>query len=435
MKIDVGLKERIKSTEIKLNGKFKIDGKVLNTIPIKIFMEGEKLYLKDLKSERTEIETKREKIEIIPLNKDSFFSTKLLIGKNFHWEREIISNFRGEILILKFKNNFTLINRIDLEEYVKGVISSEMNPNAPLEYLKLHSIISRNFAYRKILKKKMGRESYFKIWKNGETYEVIGWYGSDEHTDFHLCADDHCQRYHGFPEDKKVYEKISRAVEDTKNLLLFFEDEICDTRFSKCCGGFTEEFKTAWDDVSVKYLLVKQDSLKKKKFKNILELLSDEDFFCNIHVEKYKNFFKNFDILEKNFFRWREEIPLSLVEENLKKLFQIDVGRILNVKIVERGKGFRVKKLYIEGEKCCVNIGKELLIRRVLSKTHLKSSLFEIEKIKGNKLYIYGGGWGHGVGLCQIGSIKMVSLGFSFKDILKHYYPGTILKRVGTDLN
>lgn len=346
-----------------------------------------------------------------------------LIGCGFHWERSIRTQLAGELLPGP-DDTFTLINRLPLETYLECVVGSEMNPHAPIEFLKAHAVISRSWAMSMILRNKEVRvdnadeDHTYNNWKIHTPAKVISWEDADSHHDFDVCSDDHCQRYQGI---QPISDEARIAIQSTAGEVLADpHSNIVDARFSKCCGGQTELFSTCWQGME----------------KPCLE--SFEDPWCNLsglpgnkRKELLSSILKDYDSSTGGGYRWESKISAADVKRNLKRLLGIDVGDIISLTPKEIGASGRIKILTVEGTLGNVEVGKELLIRRLLSHSCLYSSAFEVKK-KDNRFYFRGKGWGHGVGLCQIGAANMAINGFSYRDILNFYYPGAVLIETGS---
>jgi SpoIID/LytB domain protein len=354
-----------------------------------------------------------DEIRIKPATGSSMIVPNVSIGTDFHWERKEEQKFGGEFKIVKEGNKLRLINIIPIEEYLTSVISSEMSANSPLELLKAHAVISRTWLLAQ--KEKAGRikseQSYSSVTETEEEY--IRWYDREDHTLFDVCADDHCQRYQGIT--KASTDEVKEAVESTRGEILTFEGAICDTRFSKCCGGKTENFENVWEPVPHPYL----------------QSVTDE--FCGISDKKILARILNaYDQETEDFYRWNVELRQEEISALIRKKTGWDFGAIIDLIPLERGESGRIIKLKIIGSLLTKTVGKELFIRKILSESHLYSSAFEIEKKydeNGLKFLLKGSGWGHGVGLCQIGAAMMAEKGYDYSSILQHYFPGTQLQK------
>ncbi len=355
------------------------------------------------------------------------------IGNRFHWERMEDQTFPGD-LILRCREDGTIcaINEVSIEDYLASVISSEMNPNAPIEFLKVHAVLSRSWVLSALNRKKRAEAISPLTEKVGER-EIIRWYDRIDHDLYDVCADDHCQRYQGM---KKVTSpQVEEAIQQTYGLVLLFQDEICDTRYSKACGGITENFETAWEDKPIPYLRSISDGpLPFQPLSTEAEaeewILSMPEAYCNLSDERLlKTILPDVDCYTKDYFRWKIEYSRKELEEILREKSEIDFGTLKEIVPLQRGPSGRICRLKVVGSKKSIVLGKELEIRRWLSRTHLYSSAF-IVKAEGERILLYGAGWGHGVGLCQIGAAVMATKGFKMGEILKHYFPGTDLKKI-----
>ena len=341
----------------------------------------------------------------------SFSLHDVTIGVNFHWERKETQVFLGTLRLVVEADKITAINQLPVEQYLASVISSEMKATAGLELLKAHAVISRSWLLAQMRRREENKEhkdGFFSFIKKDD--EIIRWYDREDHTIFDVCADDHCQRYQGIT--KQTSNAVEQALKATRGCILCYGDEICDARFSKCCGGVTEEFQYCWEDTPKPYLV------------------SVEDPFCNTNdKEVLSQVLNDYDQETNDFYRWTVEYTVDelsrLVKENLKE----DFGEITDLVPVERGKSGRIWKLKIVGTKKTMTIGKELEIRRALSESHLYSSAFDVEKTPAG-FRLKGKGWGHGVGLCQIGAAVMGQKGYKYDEILLHYYRGAEIKRI-----
>jgi SpoIID/LytB domain protein len=341
----------------------------------------------------------------------SFSLFDVTIGVNFHWERKETQVFLGTLRLVVESDQITAINELPVEKYLASVISSEMKATAGLELLKAHAVISRSWLLAQMRRREENKEQkngFFSFIKKDD--ELIRWYDREDHTIFDVCADDHCQRYQGIT--KQTSKNVEQALKATRGQILCYGDEICDARFSKCCGGVTEEFQYCWEDTPKPYLV------------------SVGDPFCNTNdKEVLSQVLNDYDQETNDFYRWTVEYTTdelsTLVNEKLKD----DFGTITDLIPMERGKSGRIWKLKIVGSKKTFTIGKELEIRRALSESHLYSSAFDVEKTeKGFRLT--GKGWGHGVGLCQIGAAVMGQKGYTYEEILLHYYRNAEIKRI-----
>ncbi len=384
-------------------------------------------------------------IALIPMFRtNSFLLKEVTIGIQFHWEQKEDQRFTGGIRFVKENGLIQVINTVHLEDYLKSVISSEMSGTCSSELLKAHAVISRSWLLAQIEKKKSMATSKKRF--NSVTVsdnEVIRWYDREDHTSFDVCADDHCQRYHGIT--KIITLKVVEAINDTKGEVLESETQICDTRFSKCCGGISESFETNWEPTPKSYLSSIEDRKPLGKFP-VVNLRIEEEAakwinssplaFCNTtNSAILSQVLPNFDQKTTDFFRWRVEYDQTELATLIHQKSGYNFGSIINLEPLERGYSGRIARLKITGTKQTLIVGKELEIRKWLSPSHLYSSAFVVdydelkEGIPG-KIIITGAGWGHGTGLCQIGAAVMGEKGYNYKQILEHYFKGTCLKRL-----
>ena len=377
----------------------------------------------------------------IPMSEDCSFSLmNVTIGIDFHWERNETQTFKGSLEVMKAKNGeLTAVNVLDIEDYLQSVISSEMSATSHMELLKAHAVISRSWALCKIQRSLQG--SAFACHESEG--KRICWYGSEPHEGFDVCADDHCQRYQGLR--AKDHKNAIKAVNETKGLILAYKEnptpnsdyKICDARFYKCCGGVTEEFETCWEDTHLDYLVKVEDNDANRALRqaqgpmNLTTeegakewIMSSPEAFCNTNDKKIlSQVLNDYDQETIDFYRWKvvysQDELTALVARHAPQL-----GKIIDLIPLKRGVSGRIYELKIVGENESIIIGKELEIRKWLSNSHLYSSAFVVEK-EGNTFILYGAGWGHGVGLCQIGAAVMAEKGYTYKEILAHYYPNT----------
>jgi len=380
-------------------------------------------------------------IRLVSQEGSSFSLRNVTIGNGFHWERTEDQTFRGD-LILRLREDGTIaaINEIPLEDYLTSVISSEMNAAAPKEFLKAHAILSRSWLLAALDRKNKTRETSFQAGNIAEEEgSVLRWYEREDHHLFDICSDDHCQRYQGIT--KIVSKQAEEAVRETRGRVITCQGEICDARYSKACGGVTEEFATAWDDKQVPYLGSTSDSpVPHQPIRSEEEasgwVLSEPEAYCNTKDETLLNkILPGPDRATKDFFRWKVEYSRTELEEILRKKSGFDFGSLQNIAPLQRGPSGRIFRLKIIGSKKSMVVGKELEIRNWLSRSHLYSSAFVVS-VKSNphgeaeRFIFTGAGWGHGVGLCQIGAAVMATRGFSAGEILKHYFRDTEIKTV-----
>ncbi|HSO86454.1 MAG TPA: SpoIID/LytB domain-containing protein [Draconibacterium sp.] len=380
----------------------------------------------------------------IPNSFNSIFELKnVIIGINFHWEQQENQQFQGALKLIPENGKVRAINIIDLEEYLKSVISSEMSATSSPDLLKAHAVISRSWLLAQIEKTKSIKTGGGLYQTSLETEnEIIRWYDREDHQNFDVCADDHCQRYQGI---SKIHSaKAIEAIEATFGEVLMHDDNICDARFSKCCGGISENFENVWEPVRHPYLTKVVDSefgdttcvdLRQEEEAE-LWIRNKPHAFCNTTDQQIlTQVLPNFDQQTTDFYRWKVEYTQNELSELIKKRSGIDFGEIIKLEAVQRGHSARIIKLIISGTKKTLTVGKELEIRKWLSNSHLYSSAFVIdhlEMVNGipQKIVLTGAGWGHGVGLCQIGAAVMGEKGYSYKAILNHYFRGAELKKL-----
>lgn len=343
---------------------------------------------------------------------DGFEIWNILIGHGFHWRKTINTFVPGNMTLLsESQPPIYCVITLPLEQYVLSVISSEMNPEAPVEFLKAHAIISRSWAARKI----QDTASNSGVGKIHRKDFIIDWEEADSHIGFDVCSDDHCQRFQGFT--GKIPDSASEAVAATRGLVLKDKDgKIADARFSKCCGGRTELFSSCWGDKDFDYLISREDRW--------CDLSDMEESSRNSFLSKV---LKNYDQTTRDFNAWRRSIDKKWLREQIIKKYDLDLGRVKTMKVVSRGPSGRAVRILVEGEAGKIEIGKELAIRRLLAPDCLYSSWFEI-KDANESFELIGRGWGHGVGLCQIGAARMAAEGRDYRQILDFYYPTASLE-------
>jgi SpoIID/LytB domain protein len=371
-----------------------------------------------------------QEISLIPEKEEESF-LKILdvtIGIGFHWQKKEDQVFKGGLKLIRRNATITAINIIAVEDYLVSVISSEMSAISSLEMLKSHAVISRSWLLAQIEKGKKLVEKdirYESVHRSED--EITVWYDREDHQDFDVCADDHCQRYQGIT--KASTPVAEKAVMSTTGEILEFDGHLCDTRFSKCCGGMTEVFENVWEPVRHPYLQHIYDGIGSGMEADLTSedaaeawILSNPDSFCNTgDKEVLATVLNDYDQTTHDFYRWKVQYTTNELSELLKSKTGIDFGEVKELVPVLRGISGRLIKLRIIGSKKTLVIGKELEIRKALSKTHLYSSAFIVKKVN-TDFVIYGAGWGHGVGLCQIGAAVMGAKGYSYKDILLHYF-------------
>ncbi|MGQ8338097.1 SpoIID/LytB domain-containing protein [Sunxiuqinia sp. A32] len=374
---------------------------------------------------------------------NSFTLKEVTIGVDFHWEQKEEQTFRGSLKLINENGKVQAINIVPLEEYLRSVISSEMSASSSSELLKAHAVISRSWLLAQIEKSKKlnDTQNEYPSFKQNED-ELIRWYDREDHELFDVCADDHCQRYHGIT--KIISERAQEAIDETFGKVLTANNQICDARFSKCCGGISENFEKVWEPVRHSYLTKIVDS----EYANTtcVDLRQEDEAeewirnhphaFCNTSDPNIlSQVLPDFDQKTTDFFRWKVSYSQNELACLIQKKTGSDFGQIIKLEPIERGHSSRLIKVKIVGTKKTLTIGKELEIRRTLSESHLYSSAFVIDHLEvkdgiPQKFVLIGAGWGHGVGLCQIGAAVMGEKGYSYQSILKHYFRGTELKKI-----
>ncbi len=368
----------------------------------------------------------------------SFMLYGVTIGVNFHWERKEDQKFAGSLKIIVDRDRLTAINVVGVEDYLLSVISSEMSAGASEEFLKAHAVISRSWLMAQIASSRKGRKTvvppevvdlqslaiHLDTVMNHDSddggedggHEYVKWYDHEDHKKFDVCADDHCQRYQGLT--RAVGKTVRKVVDSTWGQVLMHEGELCDARFSKCCGGRMERFGTCWEDKDYPYFQPLPDTPGHDE---------GERCFCDTQDNGIlSQVLNNYDQETVDFYRWTAEYGRDELSEVIERRSGIKVGSLKAIEPLERGGSGRICRLRIEGSEKTLVVGKELEIRRILSESHLKSSAFDVEMTP-EKVILHGSGWGHGVGLCQIGAAVMASRGYNYRQILEHYYPGTAL--------
>ena len=376
-----------------------------------------------------------------PKGVGTFWLRDVTIGVNFHWERKEDQKFGSSLKIIVENGKLIAVNIIGVEDYLTSVISSEMSATASEELLKAHAVISRSWLLAQIEKNKaiVAANSNYCACTHTED-ELVKWYDREDHVNFDVCADDHCQRYQGLT--RASTEKVRKAIDATWGELLMDGNNICDARFSKCCGGVFEEFQNCWEPVKYSYLVKVRDGKNPQDIpdltieENAREwILGSPEAFCNTTDQKIlSQVLNNYDQETVNFYRWKQEYGQKELSELILNRSGVDYGDIIDLIPVERGTSGRLVKLRIVGSKKSMTIGKELEIRRTLSTSHLYSSAFVVEKVGEEngvpaKFILHGAGWGHGVGLCQIGAAVMGEQGYKYKEILLHYFVGASIER------
>lgn len=382
-----------------------------------------------------------EPLEFTPVHPDQVFEIKdVIIGVNFHWERRENQRFVGSAKFLVENGKLVIVNTLPVEDYLKSVISSEMSATASLELLKAHAVISRSWLLAQIYKNK-------KIADSGESYcactetedERIKWYDREDHVNFDVCADDHCQRYQGVT--RQTTPTVAEAVNATRGQVLKYDGLLCDARFSKCCGGVFEEFESCWEPKHYVYLRARLDNVDSEAYPNLRDeqesaawIAGRPEAYCNTaDAEILSQVLNNYDQETTDFYRWQVHYTQDEISKLVHERSGIDFGQIIDLQPVERGTSGRLVRLRFVGTKKTMVIGKELEIRRTLSPNHLYSSAFTVERHDVGAdgvpaaFTLHGAGWGHGVGLCQIGAAVMGARGCGYQQILSHYFPDSIL--------
>lgn len=437
--IRVGLVNTAPEVKFVLSGSF-IDG---DGVPVKEGTYGASLENNAVKL-LGESELTAPVIKLTPTGFESsrFTVHGVKIGLNFHWEREESQQFQGELVIEPSGEGLMIINQLPLESYLVSVISSEMSASCPAELLRAHAIVSRSWLLAQLIRERGGEtnsrsQSTAQI---GDQDEIVRWYDRQSHRDFDVCADDHCQRYQGI--SKAFSQAAFDAVGDTRGKVLMYGEDICDARYSKSCGGLTEAYSAVWDDQDVPYLKPIYDGPGSEAPGHRLPLSVEvhaEDWIASTPVaycglgtpELLKRILPGFDQETHDFYRWQIDYSQEELSEILLARLAVDFGRVHSLVALERGESGRIIKLRIVGEKRTLVIGKELEIRRALSRSHLYSSAFVVRATREQqsefpeRFRLIGAGWGHGVGLCQIGAAVMADRGHGHEEILSHYFTGT----------
>jgi len=426
--------------QFELNGCFSDQDKSLYSGGVVIARLQEDQIALEIKGRKQVVESG---IFLQPENREtaSFRLFDVTIGIGFHWQKKEDQVFRGGLKLIITAAGITAINVLAVEDYLISVISSEMSATSSIEMLKAHAVISRGWLLAQVEKERDLKEQdgkYLSAFRDND--EIIMWYDREDHVDFDVCADDHCQRYQGITRASSAI--VEDAVKQTAGEILSHGGRLCDTRFSKCCGGVTELFENTWEPINHPYLqrvydiaerqagattdLTVEDAAKSW-------ILSIPPAFCNTcDKEVLSQVLNDYDQTTLDFYRWKVKFTAEELGELIQRRTGIDFGTIKDLIPVQRGVSGRLIKLKIVGSKKTMIIGKELEIRKALSKTHLYSSAFVVEKVdkEGTCHFIlHGAGWGHGVGLCQIGAAVMGANGYTYQEILMHYFRGAILEK------
>ena len=373
-------------------------------------------------------------------HKNAFELKDVTIGVNFHWERKEDQRFLGGLKFIVENNAVTAINIVALEDYLTSVISSEMSATSSKQLLKAHAVISRSWLLAQTAKNKSIANDYRTEYRTST--ELIRWYDREDHLHFDVCADDHCQRYQGITKESTAL--VKTVIEETRGETLVYDGSICDARFSKCCGGALETFENVWEPVSYPYLQGKADTPDSSFVLPDLTIEENADewirssppAFCNTHdAHILKQVLNDYDQETPDFFRWKVIYSQEELSNLIRERSGIDFGEIISLEPLERGTSGRIVRLKIIGTERVMTIGKELEIRRTLSKSHLYSSAFVVDADDENEegipqqFTLTGAGWGHGVGLCQIGAAMMAEQGYDYLQILNHYFPGSEIEK------
>jgi len=427
------------SIEFSFNGRFK-----LNNFD-EFFEDNFSALVVDGKVQIADSSFNQEELVFVPSDYDEadFELKNVTIGVNFHWEQQENQKFKGALKLIVENGKLTAINVLPLEDYLISVISSEMSANSSLDLLKAHAIISRSWLIAQIDKQEqltVETKKYESTFISEKEY--IKWYDREDHKNFHVCADDHCQRYQGITRAHNP--NVVKAVNETSGVILTYDGKVCDARFSKCCGGVAELFENCWEPVNHPYLTAVVDNPEfpagfeadLTKEKNATTWLKNSpEAFCNTDDEEVlKQVLNEYDWSANDFFRWTVAYTNKQLSDLILKRSGNDFGTIIDIIPVERGTSARLIRLKIVGEKKTLTVGKELEIRRWFSESHLYSSAFTVEKqeVKNGipgKFVLHGAGWGHGVGLCQIGAAVMGHKGYKYDEILKHYFKNITLEQ------
>jgi len=431
--IAVGICENRENLQIKLNGPFMLgDRQIVGPINLRASSG-------NIKGSNEEGQgLSRREFLATPAAGSTFSVNDVAIGVNFHWERRQEQTFRGNLRLQATSDGkLTVINELGLEDYLESVIASEMSPQAPLEFLKAHAVMSRSWLAAMLARQEKQPGALRSAHLPGG--EIRRWYGREDHDNFDVCADDHCQRYQGLP--ALPGGQAAEAVTATRGLFLTHAGEICDARFHKACGGRTEDFATAWEDKTVPYLTSVSDTvLPHPPLQTEAEaekwLLDAPDAYCNTNdVTILKQILPSFDRETVDFYRWQTAYTPAALEKIIGEKTGRELGAICELMPLARGPSGRIHRLRIRGAKASLVVGKELEIRRVLSESHLLSSAFTVftERDPSGvpvRFILRGAGWGHGVGLCQIGAAVMAIRGRSAPEILQHYFQGATLQKL-----
>lgn len=430
--LSVGLVSNAKAIRLRLLGRFDLGGRRAPAGNYEVKLTGGVLSIAPASMDGDPLATGRE-LHLIPLSElESRFEIEATIGIGFHWEQTELQTFCGALrLCYGSDGRLTVVNEVPLETYLRSVVCSEMSASSPIELIRAHAIVSRSWLLAQLSPKpSTGAVAS----RRGEMIRI---YDRESHADFMVCADDHCQRYQGM--GRIMPDSVSGAIDDTRGSVLVYGGEVCDARFSKCCGGVTEAYRAAWQDRDIPYLSPIGDAADRKL---PTPSLSDESVFrrfltdpppsfCNCDDSDLLRALLPHSDIETEFYRWRERREVHELARLLGEKGNIDIGRPLRLEPVERGTSGRLVRVRITGDRGEIVVGKELEIRRLLSPSHLRSSAFLAETVgdpdSPDAFILHGAGWGHGVGLCQIGAAVMASRGYGHLEIMRHYFQGVSL--------
>jgi stage II sporulation protein D len=435
--IKVGVIEGVRELKGRFNGPFRLQGGRMFTGPFSVRMSEGRVIFTDQQGPRID---RQQELCFRPEQGATFSLMDVTIGIRFHWERKQEQTFQGDLRLSAAGGTLTAVNGLHLEDYLASVVSSEMSATAPPEMLKAHAVASRSWLMAMLMRRgKTVDPGTDRREASEQTGEIVRWYGREDHTRFDVCADDHCQRYQGIT--KIIADQAAEAVRSTRGVFLVHAHAICDARYHKACGGRTDNFENTWEEIPVPYLSSVVDAdishepidteAAAQKW-----MRTRPDAYCNTTDEPLlRRVLPDFDQETADFFRWRVTYGRKELEAILREKSGIDFGSLQDLVPVNRGPSGRIKRLRIEGSKATITVGKELEIRRWLSPSHLYSSAFcvSVERDASGlpvRFMLDGAGWGHGVGMCQIGAAVMAEKGHKAESILKHYFCGAELKKL-----
>lgn len=436
--IRVGVIEGVRELKGRFNGPFRLDDGRTFTGPFSVGTAEDKLIYADQAGAQID---SRQELCFRPEPGAAFTLTDVTIGIRFHWERKQEQTFQGDLLLMSSpEGTLTAVNRLHLEDYLTSVISSEMSATAPLEMLKAHAVASRSWLMAMLQRRGKTRHPGADCSEaSGQAGEIMRWYGREDHARFDVCADDHCQRYQGVT--KIISAQSAEAVRATRGVFLVHDHAICDARYHKACGGRTDNFENTWEEIPIPYLCSVVDAdvphepvdteAAAQKW-----VLTHPEAYCNTTDERLlRRVLPDFDQETADFFRWRVSYGREELEAILREKSGIDFGSLQDLIPLQRGPSGRIMRLRIEGSKQTISVGRELEIRRWLSRSHLYSSAFcvSVERDASGlpvRFMLDGAGWGHGVGMCQIGASVMAEKGHKAEAILKHYFHAAELKKL-----